>query len=92
MNHSERINQRIEENQTTIVGFLQDLIRVPSVTGEEGPIQQLIAEQLDKMGLEVDVFEPSLDALRQHPAFVEVSRGYEGRPNVVGILKGEGGG
>lgn len=92
MDHSQRINQWIERNQTTIVGFLQDLIRVPSVTGEEGPIQQLIAKQLMEMGLVVDVFEPSLDALQKHPAFVEVSRGYEGRPNVVGVLNGVGGG
>lgn len=92
MDHSQRINQWIEQNRTTIVGFLQDLIRVPSVTGEEGPIQQLIANQLKEMGLVVDVFEPSLDALRKHPAFVEVSRGYEGRPNVVGVLNGVGGG
>lgn len=92
MNHSQRVNRWIDKNQETIVGFLQDLIRVPSVTGDEGPIQELIARQLKEMDLEVDVFEPSLEALRQHPAFVEVSRGYEGRPNVVGTLRGEGGG
>ncbi|MEW6623892.1 MAG: ArgE/DapE family deacylase [Bacillota bacterium] len=92
MDQSQRINQWIEQNRSTIVGFLQDLIRVPSVTGDEGPIQQLIADQLKAMGLEVDVFEPLLEELQQHPAFVEVSRGYEGRPNVVGILKGAGGG
>lgn len=92
MNHSQRVNRWIDKNKETIVGFLQDLIRVPSVTGDEGPIQELIARQLKEMDLEVDVFEPSLEALRQHPAFVEVSRGYEGRPNVVGTLRGEGGG
>ncbi|MEL7564481.1 MAG: ArgE/DapE family deacylase [Dehalobacterium sp.] len=92
MEHGQRINQWIDQNQTTIISFLQDLIYVPSVTGEEGPIQQLIAGRLKEMGLEVDVFEPSLDTLRKHPAFVEVSRGFEGRPNVVGILKGTGGG
>ena len=92
MNHLQRLNQWFEQNQSTIVGFLQDLIRVPSVTGEEGPIQRLIAGRLQEIGLAVDVFEPSLAELREHPAFVEVSRGYEGRPNVVGVLKGEGGG
>lgn len=90
MDHYQRINQWIEQNKTTIVSFLQDLIRVPSVTGEEGPIQKFIARRLNEMGLTVDMFEPCLEDLRKHPAFVEVSRGYEGRPNVVGILKGEG--
>jgi acetylornithine deacetylase len=92
MDHKQRINLWIEQNQTEIVGFLQDLIRNPSVTGEEGVIQQFIAGGLKKMGFAVDVFEPDIVALRQHPAFVEVSRGYEGRPNVVGVLKGVGGG
>lgn len=92
MSHNQRVNQWIDQNEETIVGFLQDLLRIPSVTGDEGPVQEFIAGQLQKMGLSVDVFEPDLAALKQHPAFVEVSRGYEGRPNVVGILKGVGGG
>jgi acetylornithine deacetylase len=92
VDYNQRINKWIEDNQSTIVSFLQELIRIPSVTGEEGPIQQFIANELYDMGLRVDVFEPSLDSLREHPAFVEVSHGYEGRPNVVGILKGAGGG
>jgi acetylornithine deacetylase len=92
MDSQKQVLDWIEKNRTAIVGFLQDLIRIPSVTGEEGPIQKFIAGRLKEMGLAVDVFEPDLAALRKHPAFVEVSRGYEGRPNVVGILKGKGGG
>lgn len=75
-----------------IIGFLRDLLRIPSVTGDEGPIQRFIAEQLEQIGLAVDVFEPDMAALKKHPAFVAVARGYEGRPNVVGVLKGTGGG
>jgi len=92
MDSRKQVLNWIEQNRNIIVGFLQDLIRIPSVTGEEGPIQQFIAGRLKEMGLTVDVFEPDLASLRKHPAFVEVSRGYEGRPNVVGLLKGAGGG
>jgi acetylornithine deacetylase len=92
MNNKERLEQWFAENEDTIVSFLQELIRIPSVTGDEGPIQEFIAEQLKKMDLEVDVFEPSLEELKKHPGYVEVTRGYEGRPNVVGVLKGAGGG
>jgi len=81
----------IDKNRNAIVGFLQDLIRIPSVTGEEGPIQQFIAGRLKEMGLAVDVFEPDLSALRKHPACGSFPR-IRGRPNVVGILKGKGGG
>jgi len=92
MDYKKQLEQWFAENEETIVTFLQQLLRIPSVTGEEGPIQAFIAEELKKMQLEVDVFEPSLEELRAHPGFVEVSGSYEGRPNVVGILRGAGGG
>ena len=92
MNIENRVAEWIDRQKDEVVAFLQELVRIPSVTGEEGPIQQFIAGRLKEMGLTVDVFEPDLASLRKHPAFVEVSRGYEGRPNVVGLLKGAGGG
>src|SRR5512144_2338812 len=92
MDFQKQVLEWSDQNRNAIVSFLQDLIRIPSVTGEEGRIQQWIAGRLKEMGLIVDVFEPDLAALRKHPAFVEVAQGYEGRPNVVGLLKGAGGG
>lgn len=82
----------IAREQERIIGFLQELIRIPSVTGEEGEIQKFISGKLEEMGLNVDIWEPDLEALKKHPAFVAVARGYAGRPNVVGTLKGSGGG
>lgn len=82
----------IVREQEGIVRFLQELIRIPSVTGEEGEIQKFISRKLGAMGLTVDIWEPDLEALKKHPAFVAVSKGYAGRPNVVGTLKGTGGG
>lgn len=87
-----RITTWIDGEQDQIIEFLQKLISIPSVTGEEGKIQQFIAGELKEMGLSVDVWEPDLEALKRHPAYVEVSSGYEGRPNVVGLLRGTGGG
>ena len=75
-----------------IIEFLRDLIKFPSVTGEEGEIQQFISQKLEKMGLIVDLWEPDLEALKSHPAYVDVARDYQGRPNAVGILRGSGGG
>jgi acetylornithine deacetylase len=84
--------QWIDREKNQIVEFLRDLIKFPSVTGEEGEIQKFIHSKLKKMGLTVDVWEPDLTILKNHPAFVAVSKGYEGRPNVVGVLRGAGGG
>lgn len=82
----------LEENREEQIAFLQQLIRIPSVTGDEGPIQAYLSSYLNGMGLDVDCFVPSLEELRTHPAFVEPQQSYEGRPNVVGTWKGQGGG
>lgn len=86
------VEQWIEEHEQQIIEFLQRIIRIPSVTGEEAEIQDFISDVLTEMGIEVDRFIPSVEELRKHPAYVSGPDSYENRPNVVGILKGEGGG
>jgi len=92
MDSKKRVLTWIDRERDQIIGFLRDLIRIPSVTGQEGNIQQYIAGRLQEMNLTVDIWEPDWAALQRHPAYVEVSSGYEGRPNVVGLLRGAGGG
>ena len=82
----------IEKRKDSIISFLQRLISIPSVTGEEWEIQKLLADKIHEMGLEVDLWEPDHEELKKHPAYVAVERGYEKRPNLVGICRGEGGG
>lgn len=82
----------LSSHEADQIAFLQSMIRIPSVTGDEGAIQAYLGRYLKEMGLEVDTFVPSMDELRKHPAFVEPAQGYEGRPNVVAIQKGTGGG
>lgn len=82
----------IDDHGGELVALLQALVRIPSVTGEEGAIQEMIAAELKAMGLSVDMWEPDWQALKAHPGYVAVDQGYEGRPNVVGTLSGSGGG
>ena len=82
----------VDSMSNDVIRFLQQLIAYPSVTGDEGEIQKFIADKMAGLGLAVDVFEPDWEALKKHPAYVPVSRGYEGRPNVVATLKGNGSG
>lgn len=88
----EAVMSWLASHESEQIEFLQKLIRIPSVTGDEGPIQAFMAETLQNMGLQVDSFVPSLQELQTHPAFVPPAQSYEGRPDVVGILKGTGGG
>ena len=73
------------------VRLAQDLIRVPSVTGDERAVQDLVALMLEESGLEVDRFEADVDRLKAHPRFpgMEVER--EAAVLVAGLLgqKGE---
>lgn len=82
----------VERNREDLVAFLQKLIQIPSVTGNEGPVQAFLQDYLSGMGLTVDCFVPSLEELRKHPGYVKESQPYEGRPNVVATWKGSGGG
>ena len=92
MSGAAQVVKWIDDHRDEVVAFLQDLIRIPSVTGDEGAIQEFLADRLRPMGLTVDVWEPDWAALKGHPGYVAVDRGYEGRPNVVATLKGAGGG
>ncbi|MEM4346351.1 MAG: ArgE/DapE family deacylase [Candidatus Caldarchaeum sp.] len=83
----------VDKHREELVEFLRKVISIPSVTGQEGEVQAYIADYLrDRLGLRVDVWEPSLEELSKHPGYVPVGRGYEGRPNVVGVYNGAGGG
>ncbi len=88
----ETVLDTVDSMSKDVIIFLQQLIAYPSVTGSEGEIQKFIAEKMADLGLAVDVFEPDWEALKKHPAYVPVSRGYEGRPNVVATLKGNSSG
>jgi acetylornithine deacetylase len=91
-NVRKKLLQRIDEEREEIIAFLRDLISFPSITGNEYEIQQFIVEKLGNMGIEIDQWEPDHGELRKHPAYVAADRGYDKRPNVVGVHKGSGGG
>src|SRR5438105_5832672 len=58
------------------IRLAQDLVRVPSVTGNERAVQDLVALTLEETGLEVDRFEADVSRLKGHPRFpgMEVER------------------
>ena len=71
-----------------IQALLSELVRIPSLGGEETPIQRRVAAWMTEVGFDVDVWDLDLMALRAHPAYsAEIERA-EGI-GVVGSL-GEG--
>lgn len=71
------------------LAFLGDLVRFPTIINTPyTPIQQAIAARLERAGLAVESWEPTLDELRACPWFPPLAehypRGFHDRPLVVG--------
>jgi len=67
------------------VGFLRDLVSIPSLRGQEAPCQDLVAATLRQMGYEVDQWQLQVADLHHHPGFSPVMyTTYDRAYNVVG--------
>ncbi len=67
--------------------YLCELVAIPSLSGRETPAQEHVAAQMERCGLDVDVWELDFEKLRQHRAFsIEVER--EHGLGVVGLMGG----
>ncbi len=82
----------IHAHADELVASLAELVRIPSLVGQEAGAQAWMARHYAALGLDLDVFQPDKAALQRHPAFVDSEISFEGRLNVVGTLKGRGGG
>jgi acetylornithine deacetylase len=87
-----RISAAVDELRPAIIAFAQDLVRIPSLPGEEEPAHRYVATKLRDLKLDVDVLESRFDELRSHPAFNDDGLAAEGRINVVGRWRGAGAG
>jgi acetylornithine deacetylase len=63
-----KILDTVDANRDKAVKFLQDIVTIPSVTGDEGKIQAFLSNYLKKLDLDVDVWESDWEALKKHPA------------------------
>ncbi len=84
-----------EDFRRKAIAFLQDLVRIESgviehgLDGKEERIQEVIGSKLAALGCEVNAFVPDNHRMKRSPYFT-AGHTYKNRPNVVGILKGEG--
>lgn len=92
---SNKIINYIEENRDSFIDFLKTLISEDTTNinhgidgGNEINGQKIIISKFKELGLDIDVFEPDNNKLKNYK---ESSLGheYQNRSNVVGILKGK---
>ena len=88
-----RVSEAVDRLEDELLSFAQDLIRVPSVQGEEAPAQELVEEKLTELDLSVRTLEASaVSGIESHPEYSPEGEPYDGRPNVIARREGVGAG
>jgi len=87
---AQAIRAAVAELRTPAVGLLSRLVAEPSLLGDEGGAQRLMAQQFRQLGLRVDEFEIDEDKIRDHPGYSPSIVSYAGRRNVVGVHQPKG--
>lgn len=88
----EKVCRWMDANKDNAVRLLKKLIAEKSTVGEEFNAQAVVLEKLRQFQMEVDVFEPSMIQLKQHPYFVSHRENFTESPNIVARKPGKGGG
>ncbi|MEZ4572042.1 MAG: M20/M25/M40 family metallo-hydrolase [Thermomicrobiales bacterium] len=86
------LDRQIESRRDEAIGLLQRLAAVPSITGDEGGVQDAIEPEMQRRGLEVDRWEMTVEEIAPYCWHVGDETRFAGRPNLAGTLKGEGDG
>lgn len=87
-----KLNQWIDDHEENHVEFLQQLVQQQSTQGNEKKIQETVAKHLKYLQLDVDMWNLNSERLQKHAYFYSNRTTFENSPNVVGVLKGTGGG
>ena len=86
------IARAVEAGRDDAVRLLQDFVRVPSVTGEEGAMAAVAAAAFAEAGLTVEQVSATPELIAPYRDHVGDETRFANRPNVVGIRRGAGGG
>ena len=90
------VREWIRNNDERLIKLIQDLVRIPSISGDELKVQEFIHEVLKDMKLKPEFVFPDLEILQNDIDYFKTTSfervGYENRPNVVTTLDGSGGG
>jgi len=86
-----RLWQAIEERQDELVTLIADLVRIPSLLGDEAAIQAVVADHLTTSGFATETWELD-ESIKSEPNAGDSGVPFAGRPNVAGVLGGTGDG
>ena len=78
--------RRVEDGFDETVAFLAELVRVPSLLGEEEPAQRLVESRLRALGFDVTSIVPDPARLAERPDSGIPLMPYEGRRSLVATI------
>ena len=68
-----KIINYIDKNKNEYISFLQKLLKIPSLTGEEKDAQVFVSNTLKKQGFSVEMFEPDVKELfEKYPQIAQI--------------------
>jgi acetylornithine deacetylase len=83
---SAEARRAVERGFPDTIAFLEELVRVPSLLGNEEPAQRLVEDRLSELGFAVRSLEPDADRLARHADSGIPLVSYEDRRCLVGTL------
>src|SRR5215213_7825559 len=86
------IRDAVQARREEAVSLLQQLVRTPSATGQEGAVGEVVERAFSERGLDVDTWEATPEEMEPYREHVGEQNSYGNRPNVAGIRRGRGGG
>jgi acetylornithine deacetylase len=87
---AQTIRGAVQARREDAVSLLQELVRIPSVTGEEGAVGEVVGRAFSERGLDVDTWEATREETEPYRDHVGEQSSYENRPNVAGVRSGTG--
>lgn len=83
-----QISDAVETARSDLIAFLQTMVQTSSLPNHEHEVQNLVAQKLRSLGLEVEIVPSNFDDLRSHPAFGDDGFSPSERINVIGRWAG----
>jgi len=85
-----QITSALEASRKDLVNFIQTLVQRPSLANDEGPVQDIIQDKLESLGLDTEKIIVRFDKLKDHPAFCNDGFSPDSRVNIVGQWHNDG--
>ena len=88
----QQIASAVEASRDDLVSFIQTLVQSPSLANDEGPVQNIIQDKLESLGLDTENILVRFDKLKDHPGFSDDGFSPDSRMNVIGQWHNDGDG